>query len=107
MYRVVVAQHAIAGHLGVDRLLNECARRFDFFDFVHLRKLCELAKKSCPVCEQCEPPNWRKKGKIGRFPIHPHVWDSICMDMFTMPAEEWEGNKFDSFFFVLIGTRVG
>ena len=106
LYRVIAAQHQVGGHLGVDRLVTECARRFDIFDMAYLKKMCTYAKKNCMTCAQTEPPSQQRKGKIGRFPIHPHVWDSICMDIVSMPVEYWEGERYDSFF-VCVDRHTG
>ena len=108
LYRVIIAQHLSAGHLGVDRLIDECVRRFDEFNIGKIRQLAGYTKRNCTTCIQCDPPSRAKKGKIHRFPIQPHIWTSICMDMFTMPPTIFQGQNFDGFFFfVLTDIQVG
>jgi hypothetical protein len=94
--KLVQAQHRLCGHLGVDRLFEECTRRFAFPKGTSLKVICGKVKKACGPCAQCDPPSRRRYGKIGRFPIPMRIWDSVSMDIFSMPEERQEGQRFDA-----------
>ena len=94
--RVMQAVHRQSGHLGVDRLYEECQRRFALPTFGNLRKLCRKVKKACAICAQNDPPSRRRYGKISRFPVPMRIWDSVAMDIFDMPSETFQGQRFDA-----------
>ena len=104
--RVVQEQHVASGHVGVDRLMEECGRRYFMEGLENLKKYCVDAKKYCITCQQCDPPTYAKSGPITKFPIRPKIWDSICMDMFSMPMERFEGNNYNSIF-VCVDRHTG
>ena len=93
---VVIAHHAISGHLGVDKLVKECSRRYVILDEKFWKDWSQKARRYCTICVQCDPPTWQKRGKIGRFPILPSIWDSIAIDIFSMPSEEFEGRVYNA-----------
>ena len=99
--RVVEEHHVASGHLGVDRLVEECMRKYYILYLPKLKKLCVDAKRHCVTCQQCDPPSRQKKGRISKFPIHPYVWNSIAMDMFAMPEEIWQGERYNKIFIVV------
>jgi len=86
----------ISGHIGVRRLKHECKRRFVILAPQKLKEQCVQVKKYCTTCAQCEPPTWQKKGKISAFPILPKIWHNICMDIFSMPEEYFEHDRYDA-----------
>jgi hypothetical protein len=94
--RVMQAVHRHCGHLGVDRLYEECQRRFALPTFGRLRKLCRKVKKACATCAQNDPPSRRRYGKISRFPVPMRIWDGVAMDIFDMPSEKFQGQRFDA-----------
>ena len=97
IYKTVIKTlHETTGHLSPERLVEECRRRFVIMDMKKVKEMCHKIKKECDGCAQSEPPNWRKQGKITRFPIPAKIGDSICMDVFSMPEEYYEGEKYNA-----------
>ena len=94
--RAVQAQHRLCGHLGVDRLFEECIRRLCVADEAGLKAVCRRVKGACSTCAQCDPPNRRRYGQINRFPIPMRIWDSVSMDVFSMPEAVYKGELFDA-----------
>ena len=74
----------------------ECRRRFCFPGQGNLRAVCAQVKRACAACAQCDPPHRRRYGKIARFPVPMRIWDSISLDIFSMPEERVEGELFDA-----------
>ena len=93
--KIVEAQHVVAGHLGVHRLVEECKRRFVIYTVKKLKELCINTKKYCTTCQQSDPPSWQKRGKITPFPIHHKIWDSVSMVIISMPQEYFEGQTYN------------
>ena len=57
---VVIAHHAISGHLGVDKLVKECSRRYVILDEKYWKDWSQKARRYCTICVQCDPPLWLK-----------------------------------------------
>ena len=94
--RVVQALHRSAGHSGVDRLYEECQRPYVLPYTRGLKSLCKKVKRACGVCAQVDPPHWRRYGRIDHFPVLVRIWDRVCLDIFSMPEEWHEGQRFDA-----------
>jgi len=107
LLQVVNAHHVASGHLGVDRLIDECRRRYVILDQPKLKDYCTRAKKFCTTCAQCDPPSWKKRGKITTFPIFPKVWDSLCMDIFLCQKFFMKVIDTTTSFYVSIVTQGG
>ena len=60
--------------------------------FEEVRKL----RRSCLICQACDPPNWNLKALLVPTPIPEHIMTSVCLDVFALPKAQWEGNVFDS-----------
>ena len=93
---IVIAHHASSGHLGVDKLIKECRRRYIIRDEKNWKEWAIRARRYCTVCASCDPPTWPRRGKIAKFPIPPGIWESIAIDIFSMPPEDFEGDTYNS-----------
>ena len=50
----------------------------------------------CQVCQATETPNWRLKGQFDYTPVIDQPMVSVCMDIFSMPRENWQASAYDS-----------
>ena len=87
--------HSHLGHLGLDRTLMEWKRRYILNPGIPLIKLARMVKRVCAVCQACEPPNWQVQGPISPNPVPPHIFDSLCLDIFSMPEVTWNNSILD------------
>ena len=92
---LVVEYHRVTGHIGRDRLLRELNRKFYFPEGIQLDKMVRRIKSACEICQATEPPNWQVKGSVEIVPIPDRIFDSVCLDIFSMPPTIWEGQEFD------------
>jgi len=60
-----------------------------------VRKVAEEVKKSCEVCQNTEPPNWQVAQRIDMTPVLPRIFETVCLDVFSLPTVEWQGEIFD------------
>ena len=92
---VVDAYHRLWGHIGVKRMVQEIGRKCEFPTGVGIEKTVEAVKRGCQVCQQTEPPNWQVARKQNMTPIPAKVFTSVCIDIFSMPEEFWQGVRYD------------
>ena len=92
---VMASLHVQTGHLGVGKTVMEWKRRYNLTSNLQLIPLAKKIKRTCPICQACEPPNWQIKGPISPNPVPPHVFDSVCLDIFSMPPVVWQLQYFD------------
>lgn len=95
--RLIRSLHVHVGHIGNDRMTKEMRLRFIFPSASQAEKVAAKIRRACDVCQATEPPNWASKGPIRVNPVPERVWASVCMDMFSMPTVEWQGEQFDCF----------
>jgi hypothetical protein len=58
---MVKEHHRAANQPGVDRLLRDLQQRYAFPAETRLREAVEQVRRTCMICQSCEPPNWRTK----------------------------------------------
>ena len=92
---VLASLHENAGHLGAERLVIEAKRRLQFPKTVNLSQVAIRVKRLCLTCQECEPPNWSLSQPVRMAPIPNSVFSHICVDIFSMPAEVYQGEEFD------------
>ena len=88
--------HSVVGHPGRERLWSEMQRRYLFADTDQAKNLALKARSQCGVCQACDKKRGPWKCHILSTPIHPFVMDSVAVDLFSMPAVEYEGNTYDT-----------
>ena len=96
MLKVVKIQHEACGHIGVDRLREECHRRYVIPDPTVFNQCCYRVKRACATCAQCEPPTRQRHGKIAKYPIPPKIWESVSIDVFSMPETYYANQKWNA-----------
>ena len=92
---VMAALHASTGHLGVDRTIVEWKRRYNATPTQCVRKLAKGVKLVCPTCQKSEPPNWEQIGPMSANPVPARIFDSVCIDVFSMPPVNWQDCEYD------------
>jgi len=92
---VFAVLHESAGHLGAERLVLEIKRRYVFPRTVNHAEMASRIKRLCPTCQACEPPNWSLSQPIRMAPIPETIFAHICVDIFSMPSECYEGEWYD------------
>ena len=92
----VGAHHLLHGHMGVKKLIAEMKRRYVLPTNTNLLEAATEVKRKCNVCQACEPPTWQAKGPIDMTALIPAPMTSVCLDVFSPPATEWQGRKYDA-----------
>lgn len=95
--RVIWAQHARTGHFGRRRLVRELNRRFCFPTSVDLWKEVAAVRAKCRICQACEAEKVSLQVSERPHPIIDQFMASVCLDIFDMPEEEFEGEVYDCF----------
>ena len=93
--KVVNAFHQMWGHLGIDKMISEISRRYEFTTGVSVGETIKSVKRTCQVCQATEPPNWKMAQPIDMTPIPSKIFSSVCLDVFSMPSEIWQGVEYD------------
>jgi hypothetical protein len=92
---VMADLHIHNAHLGIKRLIAEWRRRFHLTPSMAIIPLAKRVKRVCPTCQKCDPPNWQLQGPISLNPVPAKIFDSVCLDIFSMPYVEWLGDPYD------------
>ena len=95
--RVLREHHQWNGHVSNARLLHDIGLRFEFPPGCDIMSKLEDIRRYCLVCQASHPPNWQVRQPISMTPIPPRVMFSVCLDVFSMPEESWEGVLYDAF----------
>ena len=93
---VVMGHHIIQGHAGTIQLVRDLRLRYIFPAGTNLTDIVRRLRQACVTCQVSEPPNWQISGKIGMTPVPERVLWSVCLDIFSFPLVEWQGQEFDS-----------
>ena len=94
--RVIAASHAAWGHVGQRRTLHELRNNFAFGSRWNITAMVKYVVTGCHVCQATEPPNWRLKGQFDYTPVIDQPMVSVCMDILSMPRENWQASAYDS-----------
>ena len=94
---VLRAHHEWLGHVGNNRLLVEIGRRYELPADCNAKEILQKVRKFCLICQACDRPNWALKGPIKMTPIPDRFMASLCLDVFSMPVAEWQGEQYDAF----------
>jgi hypothetical protein len=94
---VLRIHHEWVAHVGNDRLLPEVCRRYHFPPDVDVKALLQKIRHLCLVCQACDRPTFSRRRPIAMTPIPDRFFSSVCLDVFSMPTVEWQGQKFDAF----------
>ena len=62
-----------------------------------MRKILQLVRKNCLVCQACDRPNWALKTHIAMTPIPERFMASVCLDVFSMPQAKWDDQIYDAY----------
>lgn len=89
--------HEWNGHLTPERLAPGMDLRFEPPAGVQFSPILQRVRENCLVCQQCQAPTWSLKQKLEMTPIPPRVMASVCLDVFSMPEVEWQGQTYDAF----------
>jgi hypothetical protein len=95
---LVRAYHFLNGHPGIERLVKGLYARYNFPEPVpdcNVRESAIAVKRGCVICQVSEPPNWATKGKYESTPIPEAPFQSVSVDIFSMPEVSWRENTFD------------
>ena len=95
--QVLSEHHDWVAHVGTDRLLVEVLRRYAIPEGIDTKKILQKVRRNCLVCQACDRPNWAMQRPISMTPIPDRVMVSVCLDVFTMPISEWQGQKYDAY----------
>ena len=82
--------------MGVKKLVAEVKRRYALPMNINLLDVATEVKRKCNVCQACEPPTWQAKGPIDMTALIPTPMASVCLDVFSPPATEWQGQRYDA-----------
>ena len=88
--------HEFMGHAGIQKVVHEVSRRYTFPVGVRLHEAMRAVKRRCDTCQACEPPNWDTKLPIAYTPVPDTIMTSVALDVFALPATEWQGQPYDS-----------
>ncbi len=91
---VLLAFHVETGHPGVQRLVLASRSRFEFPGGT-IAPMVQSIRKGCLVCQACESPNLPQKRPLRMNPVVEGFWASICLDIFSLPTVEWQGESYD------------
>ena len=94
---LILGHHIWNAHQGVDRLVPDLHLHYEFPSDIDVRATAVKVRKECMVCQACTPPNWALNGPMHMAPIPPRVMSHVCLDVFSMPKEKWEGKVYDGF----------
>ena len=94
---VLRAHHEWLGHIGNARLCLDVDRRYVIPAGYDLRKMLQVVKRHCIVCQACDRPTTATKGKLAMTPIPDRFMASVCLDVFSMPIVELQGAFYDAF----------
>lgn len=97
VYQLCQEHHEHHGHLAAERLLPGLELRYEIAVGIDLLGMLGRVKRRCLVCQACQAPTWSAKQPIVMTPIPPRVMASVCLDIFSMPAVDWQGETFDCF----------
>ena len=92
---VLAAHHEFMGHLGSARLVAEAQRRYALPASVALVSMAGEVRRTCPVCQACEPPNFDPSTRLQMTCVPDRVFSHVCVDIFSMPRKEWLGIDYD------------
>ena len=53
-------------------------------------------RQACMVCQACDHPNWDTREPMAATFIPPHIFSSVCLDIFTLPVVKWREETYDS-----------
>lgn len=98
---MVMAYHQEWGHIGVKRMTQEIRRKCEFPTGMSIETTVKKIKQGCQVCQQTEPPNWQVARKQHMTPVPDRIFQSVCIDLFSMPTVEWENVHFDAMLIVV------
>jgi len=97
VYEVLRIHHEWVGHVGNDRLLPEVLRRYCIPPSLRVERMIQDIRRKCLVCQACDKPNFSRRRPLAMTPIPDRFMSSVCLDVFFMPCEEWQGQTFDAF----------
>ena len=92
---VLTEHHEASGHCGVQMLLMEAKRRYEFENTVNVEKMIEQIRKDCFTCQTSEVPNLDMTAPLHMNPIIEGFMSSVALDVFDMPPSTWLGNTYD------------
>jgi len=92
---VIRAHHSQAGHPGCSRLLPQLGRWYQFADPKAAERCAQGIQKACEVCQACDPARAPYRSLLEATPVPPYLMDSVAVDLFAMPAVQFEGRNYD------------
>ena len=97
--KVIMAQHLVMGHTGVEKLIPELKARYAFPPFVDIKVWAKAVRPMCVTCQVSEHPNWALKGPITMSHVPERIMSSVCLDIFHLPLTTYRDQSFDSLVF--------
>ena len=97
VHEVLRIHHEWVGHVGNDRLLPEVLRRYYLPPSIRVGGVIQDIRRTCLLCQACDKPNFSRRRPLAMTPVPDRFMTSVCLDVFAMPPESWQGQKFDAF----------
>jgi hypothetical protein len=95
VYEVIRGYHEHLAHCGVTKLTGELNRRYVFPELVNLGLCVREVRKSCVVCQACDPPNFATELPLSSTHVPDCIMTSVCLDIFTLPPVVWGGKEYE------------
>jgi hypothetical protein len=92
---VLKQHHVNMGHCGVQTLLLEVRRRYEFEPTLDVEALIIKIRQGCFTCQASEVPNVNMESPIHMNPVVEGFMSSVALDIFDMPSTTWLGNPYD------------
>ena len=87
VFNVLAAHHEAMGHLGANRLVTEAQRRYALPPSVALTPLAREIRRTCPVCQACEPPNFDPSTHLRMTCVPDRVFAHVCVCVHFLNAD--------------------
>ena len=95
--QVVMAQHEYGGHLGGERLWNECKRRYAWANVSNAKRIVDRAQGVCELCQATDSPHMSMRVALEHAYVPEQVMSSVALDVFSMPPLVHQGETLDCF----------
>ena len=95
VYEIIRSYHEHLAHCGIAKLVGELNRRYVFPELANVGMCAKEVRKSCVVCQACEPPNFALELPLSSTHVPDCIMTSVCLDVFTLPLVVWEGREYE------------
>ena len=92
---MIYDHHEFLGHVGFPRLWEHMALRYLFGDILGAKRFAREVMGGCETCQASKRPH-TLKAPIKSTPIPPAPMASVCMDLFSLPRVELDGQILDT-----------